>query len=614
MNTKLKLALIRRYSDQGFAMPIVIGLGLIMLLIAAMMIMRSQGDQTTALAQKATANSLSTSETGVTRVQSLLNTWRMLPTVTLANIGTSSSTWKQAYDTSPASVCNTSTSNPIDGYRVNDWVTLANGNKFKIIEYKYKPDPYKFPDGSDSPRDSAQISGVSGGNVTIPASARGTVVITSPTNYLASDNSVIGHIKGIQGTLYNNSGTYTFKRRYPTTADTTLTSTETFYPNKVPGVGTLKLEGEISSGMKAANALEVSIPINEVPRRAIQFPGLWVAQGAIPNNNEINGNLLVSGCNANIGGTITGTGHRRLPPNPDISLPDLPTKIRNPRTTLSLPAIASSVTDSLLTVSTATGFNIGDRLKVGDDSNVYAIQSIDTSLNTITIRKVSGSAVITAQASGRVVRLFNDLGNIKGGGTCNEEQGDTCIGTLTLPRGSDTEDADGVYRYSVTSVDIGGRNEIHITPGKKVTFYLSGDMHIQSEIEHNCAAGACNATDFQIYGYGTVNDSHTIGSGVSAQAVSHVCINGSGATYGFLLAPEYTVGVAGAGGSAGFIGSVWVKQWNPLPGGISSCGSSSSNTVVTQAGDWDALEPALAPYTLPKLGSISSWQRQEASP
>jgi hypothetical protein len=73
MNKKLKISLIHRYSEQGFAMPIAIGLGFIMILIAATMIMRAQGDQTTASAQKATARSLGTSETGITRVQTFLN-------------------------------------------------------------------------------------------------------------------------------------------------------------------------------------------------------------------------------------------------------------------------------------------------------------------------------------------------------------------------------------------------------------------------------------------------------------------------------------------------------------------------------------------------------------
>jgi hypothetical protein len=73
MNKKLKVALIRRASEQGFALPIALGLGFVMLLIAATMIMRSQGDQVTASAQKNTAQSLAVNEGGVTRSISILN-------------------------------------------------------------------------------------------------------------------------------------------------------------------------------------------------------------------------------------------------------------------------------------------------------------------------------------------------------------------------------------------------------------------------------------------------------------------------------------------------------------------------------------------------------------
>ncbi len=73
MNIKLKIALRRRSSEQGFAIPIAMGLGLFMILIGATMIMRSQGDQVTASAQKGAAQSLAVTEGGVSRSLSTLN-------------------------------------------------------------------------------------------------------------------------------------------------------------------------------------------------------------------------------------------------------------------------------------------------------------------------------------------------------------------------------------------------------------------------------------------------------------------------------------------------------------------------------------------------------------
>lgn len=73
MNKNLKLVLKNRSTEQGFAIPIAVGLGLIMILLGVTMVVRSQGDQVTASAQKATADSLAIAETGVTRVQAFLN-------------------------------------------------------------------------------------------------------------------------------------------------------------------------------------------------------------------------------------------------------------------------------------------------------------------------------------------------------------------------------------------------------------------------------------------------------------------------------------------------------------------------------------------------------------
>ena len=80
MSPKLKFALICRYSDRGFALPIAISLGFIILLVVATLLMRSQGDQLTAAVQKNTAESLTIGETGVTRTQSF---FKKYPSLTL---------------------------------------------------------------------------------------------------------------------------------------------------------------------------------------------------------------------------------------------------------------------------------------------------------------------------------------------------------------------------------------------------------------------------------------------------------------------------------------------------------------------------------------------------
>lgn len=73
MNKNLKIVLKNRSSEQGFVIPIAVGMGLIMILIATTLIVRSQGDQVSASAQKATAQSLAVAEGGMTRTLFKLN-------------------------------------------------------------------------------------------------------------------------------------------------------------------------------------------------------------------------------------------------------------------------------------------------------------------------------------------------------------------------------------------------------------------------------------------------------------------------------------------------------------------------------------------------------------
>lgn len=64
--------------EDGFALPIAIGVGLIMLLLGVTMIVRSQNDQVNASAQKATAKSLAAAEAGISKVQAFLDRNRVL--------------------------------------------------------------------------------------------------------------------------------------------------------------------------------------------------------------------------------------------------------------------------------------------------------------------------------------------------------------------------------------------------------------------------------------------------------------------------------------------------------------------------------------------------------
>jgi hypothetical protein len=64
--------------EKGFALPLAVLIGLILMVTGITMMMRAQGDQSKVIAQKARADALRSSEAGVTRVQDLLNSVRVM--------------------------------------------------------------------------------------------------------------------------------------------------------------------------------------------------------------------------------------------------------------------------------------------------------------------------------------------------------------------------------------------------------------------------------------------------------------------------------------------------------------------------------------------------------
>jgi hypothetical protein len=180
-------------------------------------------------------------------------------------------------------------------------------------------------------------------------------------------------------------------------------------------------------------------------------------------------------------------------------------------------------------------------------------------------------------------------------------------GTTTLPTGSDTPNADGVYVYRVASssgksIDLRGSGEkLIIKPGQKVALYLDGNIDTQGsgvKIGHNCydtdnppdgepngatQVSGCVPTNFQIFG-GTNTTSIVLG--------------GSNTIDAFIFAPNAIN--SGVNGSAQIRGSVWLKEWDAANG---------NHTVIVQTAGWNNVPPSLWP---PRLSPLSSWQRQEA--
>ncbi|NCR01419.1 MAG: hypothetical protein GPJ11_19660 [Microcystis aeruginosa L211-101] len=162
MNNRLCLHLMAN-KEKGFALPLAVLIGLILMVTGMTMIMRAQGDQSKVIAQKARADSLTSSEVGLARVQDLLNSVRVMATVG-SKCTSGDNCWEKAkyndLDSPPTNLqrhlkklvdAAPSCSNPNDaatltakidelrGLSADRWVDLGNNRYYRVVGYDYNP-------------------------------------------------------------------------------------------------------------------------------------------------------------------------------------------------------------------------------------------------------------------------------------------------------------------------------------------------------------------------------------------------------------------------------------------------------------------------------------------
>jgi hypothetical protein len=141
MKRKLKSALRHHFNhqgEQGFVLPIAIGLGLAMILVGTTMVIRSQGDQVTASAQQATSRGQSAAETGISRYQALINNNRAI--AVYSRTGTPS--WTNAAAIPGINtVCNGGSASAVTAASTTAWQDVdANDStkgQYRLIDYIY---------------------------------------------------------------------------------------------------------------------------------------------------------------------------------------------------------------------------------------------------------------------------------------------------------------------------------------------------------------------------------------------------------------------------------------------------------------------------------------------
>jgi hypothetical protein len=128
-------------AQAGFAVPLALGLGLVMIIVAASIIGRSQSDRITTNSQRETNRALSVSEAGVIRVQSFLDRHKLLANTNLNQ-------WLNTINSLPSAQANCRLINlnlarqQAGIFQNNTWIDLdrsdRNKGRYKIVDYQYQ--------------------------------------------------------------------------------------------------------------------------------------------------------------------------------------------------------------------------------------------------------------------------------------------------------------------------------------------------------------------------------------------------------------------------------------------------------------------------------------------
>lgn len=123
----------RRSGDQGFTLPVVMGMGFMLMMITAAMLERARNEQVISSSRARSELSMAVTEAGVTRFQSFLDRQRLLATRDLAN-------WPVDLTNlaNDVGLCIDQTEAQV--YSQQDWLSLPTG-QYRLRDYSYQPQP-----------------------------------------------------------------------------------------------------------------------------------------------------------------------------------------------------------------------------------------------------------------------------------------------------------------------------------------------------------------------------------------------------------------------------------------------------------------------------------------
>lgn len=313
-------------TEDGFAIPIALGFGLIMILLATTSVIRSQNDNISAINKRSTARSLTAAETGISRVQDFLN--RNRAAAAAQACAAAPTTYGACPDASPTVSWDVPTTIPnlcSAAYTTADAALVDNNNWQDVSSTDADQGQFRI-----SSYTTAGVLTVEGrANVGTSGEAKSKVQVTLPITYPISDPVASLWVKGtsspitgtpqVDSSVVINSCTAASSLVTLPVKGTELIKT----PQSMPPVPT---KPATSSTFPTLANISTAVPTKELPRAGDQAdpsdpnlykyevtsldgsfkvtPGkkiwLWVA-----GNINLSDKIIVNQCNAKVGSTTT---------------------------------------------------------------------------------------------------------------------------------------------------------------------------------------------------------------------------------------------------------------------------------------------------------------------
>ncbi|WP_036485781.1 hypothetical protein [Myxosarcina sp. GI1] len=445
MKLLLKTLLIRRARDEGFVLPVVIAIGLIMILLGVANIVRSNEENLTAISQNSSADAFAIAEIGIARYRELLNNNRIL---TVYNLNQ----WNTADVL--AETCNDITTTPngwADGgtaaavYNINKWWEItedfntdgtvdASIGQYRIIQYEYDIDGNVGDADGDGVLDDTNDNGV----------------------FDVSDDA----------------------------------DNDTDGDNESDARGLLTVQGRSLDGSEAQIEVEIPLRVNDLENLA---PALWIGNGALASNNFGNAgelevdpddNVVLSdsggGCPfiAGIDGENAIYDPRDLPP----IINEGAISASNKNTLASL----SITTDTLLPTSSADNQNDDRFFYVADnDLNITDADFAADGTSKVTVY-VKGNLDITNSTAGNSVNIgnYSTTSNLISSNNLEIFIDDSSTRNINIATGGGTVNIEAFIHAPSATVNITGGGTVNINGAMWInTFNNSGGtvVNIQTD-------------------------------------------------------------------------------------------------------------------------------------